>query len=302
MRRKNDDDRVALLLAAHGGEDAESVIAELCRELLTDASASIPVDLDVVASFRNARVKVCVQPHAETIAWNGRYWMIRISESDTRGRQRFSTAHAIVHTFFMDAERVAREPHGRQWSWSAAEEELCDLGAAELLLPASEFITTCSREPTMDEVVELAEVFDASAEATAIRAVTLARVPAAMVVLEPTFKPAELGAMARAQNAIPLPGFEAPPVPRKKLRVQKSLGLGVPFIPRWKSVADDSPLADVRATDTVAFVGETGLIAGTFRVSARRLPIRRDGVLVDRVVVLMFADRAQQRTARRTPA
>src|SRR4051812_32778689 len=104
MRDHTRDPRVAALLALHGGRDPEGVVTRLCAGLLDETGASVPVDLGMLASFRNARVEVCDQTQAETIAWNGRNWVIRVRGADTRGRQRFSTAHAVVHTFFMDAE------------------------------------------------------------------------------------------------------------------------------------------------------------------------------------------------------
>lgn len=289
MRDRTRDPRVAALLAQHDGTEPERVVARLCQDLLDETGASVPVDLKMLASFRNARVEVCHQSQPETIAWSGRNWVIRVRREDTRGRQRFSTAHAVVHTLFMDAERASLPPNAPSTStWSEAEEELCDAGAAELLLPRHEFLRRCPLRPTMDEIVELADEFDASAEATAIRAITLSPVPAAMVVLEPTLKPKEIKAMAKAEASAPLPGMEPPPPPPKKLRVQKSLGVGVPFIPKWKSIPDDCPLADIDVSDEVTYEGTAGFVPNRFHVSARHLPIRRGGALIDRVVVVMF--------------
>jgi hypothetical protein len=177
----------------------------------------------------------------------------------------------------------------------AGKKRICrDQGAAELLLPRAAFIAACPSRPDMDHVLELAEIFEASAEATALRIVALAAIPAAMIVLEPGLKPAELTRIARRQSQRTLPGFppEDPIAPR--LRVQKSLGHRLPFIPRHKSIGDSTPLADVLADGAADYVGETGLVPGRFRVSARLLPIRRDGVLVDRVVALLFDAEAER--------
>ena len=140
----------------------------------------------------------------------------------------------------------------------------------------------------MDDVLKLAGIFEASAEATALRVVAVSAIPAAMIVLEPSLKPAELTRFARRRSQPALPGFppEDPIAPR--LRVQKSLGHQLRFIPRHKSIGDSTPLANVLADGTADYVGETGLVPGRFRVSARLLPIRRNGVLVDRVVALLF--------------
>jgi hypothetical protein len=50
----------------------------------------------------------------------------------------------------------------------------------------------------------------------------------------------------------------------------------------------------VLADGTADYVGETGLVPGRFRVSARLLPIRRNGVFVDRVVALLFDAEAER--------
>jgi len=282
------DTRVAAILARHGTNDAAQTITRLCSDLIDVAGAAVPVNLEVLASFRNARITVLDQEQAETILWDGRHFVIRVRRADTDGRQRFSCAHGIIHTFFIEAgSGLPTAGAARGW-WSRQEEDLCDQGAAELLLPRPAFVDACPSRPDMADVLKLAEVFQASAEATALRVVALSAVPAAMIVLEPGLKPAELTRIARCESQRTLPGFpqEEPIAPR--LRVQKSLGHQLPFIPRHKSIDDSTALADVLADGAADYVGETGLVPGRFRVSARLLPIRRDGVLVDRVVALLF--------------
>jgi hypothetical protein len=52
-------------------------------------------------------------------------------------------------------------------------------------------------QPCLDDVIELAGVFEASLEATVIRVVSLAAVPMTLVVLEPAWKPIEQRELAR---------------------------------------------------------------------------------------------------------
>jgi Zn-dependent peptidase ImmA (M78 family) len=287
MRPKGQDQRVEALLAHHDWTGPpHALIEQLCRNLLEMVGATVPVDLEVVASYRNAEIHTQDQDQAETIVWNGRRFIIRIRRADTAGRQRFSCAHAIVHTYFLQAGQGSPASQ-RQSYWSVQEEALCDAGAAELLLPREPFLRICPPVPTMDQILELAEVFRASAEATAYRAAALSSVPMAVAVLEPALKPAELRRLAKRQVQPALPGMEepAPSVPR--LRVQSSYGKGGLFIPKHKSIDESTPLGEVLTEETVDYVGQTGLHPGRLRVSARRLPIRRQGVLVDRVVALL---------------
>ncbi len=286
---------MAALLARHGGNDAAVLITQLCSDLLDAADARVPVNLDVLASFRNARVKVLDQEQAETITWDGKRFVIRVRRADTERRQRFSCAHGILHTFFMEAGTPSRKSDDLvDTSWSRQEEQLCDHGAAELLLPRTPFIELCPRQPTMDDVLDLVAEFDASTEATALRVVTLSAGPAAMVVLEPQLKPVEIKQVP-CRQARPTTDDKAI---RPRLRVQKSLSHGLPFIPRHKSIDDSTPLAAVLSDEVVDYTGQTGLVPGQFRVSARRLPIRRGGILIDRVIALLFDPYAERDTRR----
>src|SRR5258708_11451651 len=185
------DARVAAFLARHGADVPVQVIARLCSELLEVTEATVPVNLEVVASFRNAQVTVLDQEQAETITWDGRHFAIRVRQADTKGRQRFSCAHGIIHTFFMEAGGSFPARRAVLDSWSPQEEDLCDQGAAELLLPRAAFLAACPPHPGMDDVLGLAGAFDASAEATALGLATPSVVPAAMVVLEPCLQPSD---------------------------------------------------------------------------------------------------------------
>jgi hypothetical protein len=264
----------------HGADgDPADLIGRLCVGLLEEAGKEIPVDLEILASFRNAHVVHIEQEQPETIHWDGRSFQIQLRNADTLGRQRFSCAHAIVHTWFFESASHGQDGSDNAHGWSETEEDLCDLGAAALLLPELAFRSACPVDVTMDDVLRLADVFQASAESTALRAVALSSTPLAMVVLETTLKPTEHSALAQRRSHRSLP------VPR--LRVVKSFGQGMRFLPRYKSVGDGPPLASVLEDGGVDYVGEIGIVDGTYRVSARNLPIRRGGELVDRVVALI---------------
>jgi hypothetical protein len=287
MTSKKVDPRINALMEFHGANgDPADLISSLCVGLLDDAGEGVPVNLEVLASFRNARVVHVEQEQPETIHWDGRNFQIRLRNADTPGRRRFSCAHAIVHTWFFESAGHGRDGSDARQSWSEAEEELCDLGAAALLLPEAAFRSACPAEVTMEDVLRLAEEFQASAESTALRAVSLSATPLAMVVLEMTVKPVEEKALAKRQSHPSLPGFDGPAI-APRLRVVKGFGRGLGFIARYKSVGDATPLASVIEDDGVDYVGEIGILAGTFRVSARNLPMRRNGELVDRVVALV---------------
>ena len=92
------DPRVAAFLARHGGSDPGQTITRLCSDLIDAAGAAVPVNLEMLASFRNTRVTVLDQEQAETIMWDGRHFVIRVRRADNDGRQRFSCAHGACQT------------------------------------------------------------------------------------------------------------------------------------------------------------------------------------------------------------
>jgi IrrE N-terminal-like domain len=184
------------------------------------------------------------QEQAEPIHWDGHTFQIRVRDADTLGRQRFSCAHAIIHTSFFESHGHGHQAPAFEDGWSEAEEELCDLGAANLLLPEAAFRRSCSSELTMHNVLQIAEDFQASAEATALRAVSLSSTPLSMVVLEKKLKPTEQREQARRAKQPSLPGMGGPPIVRR-LRVAKSYGHGMGFILRDKSAGDATVSAGI---------------------------------------------------------
>lgn len=86
-------------------------------------------------------------------------------------RINFSIAHEIVHTFFPNSVSGARfrainSPDSRE---ANELERLCDVGAAELIMPADEFNQVLGSEYGLATVPRLAALFGTSYEATVYR-------------------------------------------------------------------------------------------------------------------------------------
>jgi Zn-dependent peptidase ImmA (M78 family) len=268
----------------------EELVVRLCEELLEEAGVRVPVDVRMLASFRGiSTIAEVDQAEAGCIFCAGERLLVHIRASDSPERQRFTICHEILHTFFpgfREERRRRTDTTVGAYDRNQLEEYLCDLGAAELLLPRQPFLATLPAQPHIDDVIDLAATFAASLEATALRIVNLANVPMALVVLEPTWKPVEQRELARRATQPALAGLASKPPP-KKLRVRWAYGPKMATIPKHKSVDDTSPLANVVETGGVDYRGATGLTAGTFQVSARHLPYYREGKPVDRVLVLL---------------
>lgn len=231
------------------------------------------------------------QPEAGCIFCDGERLLIQLRSRDSPERRRFTICHEILHIFFPGFREERRTRIDRTvgaFDRTRIEEYLCDLGAAELLLPREPFLAALPPQPCLDDVIELAALFEASLEATAIRVVNLAAAPMALVVLEPAWKPVEQRELARRATQPALAGLEGE-LPPKRLRVRWAYGPKMTTIPKHKSIDDTSPLATVLETGGVDYRGTTGLTDGALEVSARHLSYHQDGGLIDRVLVLLQA-------------
>jgi hypothetical protein len=205
----------------------------LAAEILRELDIEPPVDLKIVASYQGiARIERAALPCAGCLVTDpsSGQLVVRLRAGDGRRRQRFTGFHEVTHTFMPGYRLVT------QWRCNPVTyrnekvdiEALCDVGAAELLLPSSLVRTDLRAAPFGLATVEhLAERYDASLEATAHRVVDLWPEDVLFVALEVTRKPSERND-ARA----------AP-----KLRVRYSSARGAwPFVRRHKSVPDGDPL------------------------------------------------------------
>lgn len=181
-----------LRIEAPGATDEEAVVLA-CERLLQAAEAEPPVPLERVASLRGiVDVRSAEQPWAGILAPKmPRGFVVTVRASDGFERQRFTIGHEIGHTFFDGFHQE------RQFRCNGAKtrlEALCDLAATELLLPRAFFRADLAQTSfDLDSVEALADAYQASIEATALRTVDLCRAPAALLVLTPRHKPAEAG-------------------------------------------------------------------------------------------------------------
>ena len=157
------------------------------------------------------------------------------------GRRRFSVAHEIAHTFFCNGtetyhlrtksrERYYRTEEARQL------EHLCDLGAAELLMPEEHVSKCLSRIGLRAAAIpEIARTFGTSLQAAALRLIELADEPCAAAFFQ--YGP---------QPSLATEGRD-PKLELKRRNAYRATRLfrsqGVPFLfPGGKSVADDSAI------------------------------------------------------------
>jgi len=183
------------VLAFAEGRDPVEVITERARALAMDAMdrgwSGPPFDplaladllrIDVIAreDVRDART-VPSEQDAPRIEYN---------PTRPRGRVRYSLAHEIAHTLFPDwAEQVRNrseryELKGDDWQLEA----LCNIAAAEFVMPIGSFTKLAATELGIDGLLGEQKKYDVSMEALLIRAVHIRGEPCAMFCASPIDK------------------------------------------------------------------------------------------------------------------
>lgn len=272
-------------LASPGVPDAELIVM-LAQRTLRELAMDPPIDHRIIASMRGiARIEQTDIPWAGCLLQEGSDLIVKLRSTDGRRRQRFTAFHEAKHTYFPGFTTVTQyrcDPRtAPPTARDAGLESLCDLGAAELLFPRLPFLADLSgNPPTLDLVEGLAQRYDASIAATALRVVTVRAQPTLLIALEPATKPSDPKAAA---------------VPR--IQWVQASGGSWPFVPRHKSVAPDSPLARALAGEIVDEVCDlSGLSTPAItnvRVSANVYPyFDQEGTQHMRVLALVTPHRS----------
>jgi hypothetical protein len=239
--------------------DDEHVVIAISQQILRDADATPPVDVAVLASVCGITdIEYRRQLWAGVLFSRSGKPVAQIRDSDGLERQRFTVLHEGGHTFLPGFLRAAQH---RCKGPKTREEQLCDLAAAEMLLPREFFHADLGQAgPGLRAVEELAAVYIASIQATAVRTVTLAAESTLLLAFHYANKPSERG---RERDC-----------PRK-LRLEWSMRHGIwPYPLRDKSVSRHSPIArawEFEPVNEIANIDELlGSPIGPVRVDARR--------------------------------
>ena len=139
-----------------------------------------PFDPVELASINRIRVRANASiPDARVLVENSQF-VIEYNPHKSRGRVNYSLAHEIAHTFFSDwgmkvRNRGVEPTHHSDWQL----EMLCNIGAAEMLMPVGVFPTGADSTTSIEDVMHLHKKFQVSAKAVLIRFAKLASSPMA---------------------------------------------------------------------------------------------------------------------------
>ncbi len=156
---------------------AECVLKEL------DVTGPQEIDLDAIAWHLGARIKLCELDGCEArIIGNHDRAIIRVNRRSRRRRQRFSIGHELGHWRHHRGRMLECRPEdiGNRKPGTPAIERVADGYAADLLMPRYLFDPLARQHDrlTVRAVRELADLFDTSLTATAIRLVESRHSPA----------------------------------------------------------------------------------------------------------------------------
>ena len=263
---------VVRLIELHGQifQNPKEIIRSLVRNKLDEARNSgwsgPPFDPRILASIMGIQCEesreLVHSEDAELHPTADGKSVIRYNPDRPKTRQNFSIAHEISHTFFPEYQDQYKARHKiGKFDPSSEVEFLCDLGASEIILPAPEFDLDVKRMGISLKSLEVLSMhYEASREASAIRMITTNLCPCALMVLDYSYKPAELSQIEKAKYQLNLFDDCSSELPSMKLRVQ----FCVPskqfsaFIPEHKSFDEPSPLYKVSVTQE-AFQGDVAL-------------------------------------------
>lgn len=174
------------VLAFAGDRDPIEAVTERARALVTRALdqdwSGPPFDPIKLANLLGVDVRPLADiPDARTVPIGEDRFQIDYNPNRPSGRVRYSIAHEIAHTLFPDcAKRVRnRVAHSNATVDEWQLEALCNIAAAEILMPFGTFPSASDRLTDIDRVLALQKQFKVSTEALLLRIVSIAPVACA---------------------------------------------------------------------------------------------------------------------------
>lgn len=174
------------VLAFSAGADPvvtmESRARELALRAMDEGWSGPPFDPLALAKWRGMQLEARGDiPDARLVPSEQERLVLEYNPMRPRGRLRFSIAHEVAHSLFEDcAEQVRHRgghPDAGRDNWQL--EVLCNIGAAELLMPSGSFTELAGERLSIQKVMDVRKTFDVSVEACLIRLIKLARTPCA---------------------------------------------------------------------------------------------------------------------------
>jgi Zn-dependent peptidase ImmA (M78 family)/O-acetyl-ADP-ribose deacetylase (regulator of RNase III) len=171
---------------AQGGDAVERMISlasDLALSALEGLTGASPVDPFRLAELR----RIPVVPNeaildARIVPLGADRMQIEFNPNQPRSRIRFSVAHELAHTLLEDCGKAIRnrQPQHKFGPNEWELEMLCNIGAAELLMPIASFPELRGETLNIDTLMHLKDKLEVSPEALLARVVRITSEPCAM--------------------------------------------------------------------------------------------------------------------------
>ena len=268
---------VRALIRSAGGGDPVEIIRSKSKEVVAWAKRlgwkGPPFDPLTLASLRGIRARESTDlfsAEAQLTPMDGQQLLLEFNPDRAPGRKNYSISHELIHTFFDDCFEMVHQRKSDRAAFDPQQEveHLCQVGAAEILMPQEDFVLDLERLGlSLAGVSELCQRYEASREAIARRMLALTDKAAALVFFSRRLKPVE------KKNGGYLNGQK----PKEKMRILYSVQTPEfpAFLPAHKSVPDESCVNAAIVADEVASGYEDWGVrdSGRWFVEAMALPV-----------------------------
>lgn len=278
-----------LFVERFGFVQSEDDVLEYARFLREESglSSQPPVDLSCIYKrFNIPEPRRVSLPGLQGLLVNPELGMILINSRDIPTRQRFTEGHELMEMLFSVL------PTGTGWAARrkvgmfsrSAKEQLCNRGAAELLMPTESFGLRVGQAGVSYETAKaLALEYSVSETAALVQMARVGQGLHAVVLWRMKNKPSETKSRP-CQDQLPLFGDIATESYPKRLRVEWSLGgPRTPYIPPDKSVPEDSSIYIAWRDGTFTIredVLHLGTVTGTFLCESKPFEVGEEKQVV----------------------
>ena len=239
-----------------------------------------PIDLSRIYTSFGMSAPIRADMSIPGVLANSALGIILINENDPAFRQRFTEAHELIELLFSEIPAFGTSEQGRIGPFKhETKEQLCDEGAAELLMPCASFDPLFSEGLSFTVARKVAAQFNVSLTAALVTAVRRSKLSSAVVLWRRKHKPTEIrNAISEHQLGLFNDGTSQP-TDTRKLRVEWSVrSSNCPYIPKHKSVPEDSSIYVAYATaEDITAVERLQLADSTHKVLVESHPFSRDG-------------------------
>jgi len=231
-------------------QDLDCYVERYAAFLLEDAEAlSLPVDLEKICWRYGIQWSSGTLPEGTDGFSDGHNGYILVNEDHAEVRQRFTHCHELVELLFAALQEAPVPEEVWHFLDGPTKEWLCNRGGAAILLPLGLFEDEAiSSDVSLDAARSLGERFGASRIATLLALVERGPGLHALVAWRRKLKPTQERATSGGRQLGLGFGFDIVPQPLMRVEwVCTTRRADAPFIPKDKSVPDDSVIARTAA-------------------------------------------------------